>query len=429
MRTGTFTVCCVLCAVCWTAATGWAESLEKPFKVGGHLRQETAYRVDESREWTKLRQQVLLTESGRLTESLRFRLSQRAWYDAVHDLTDNFEDPVKTNQRWLVELRDAYLDYSQGSFDVRLGKQQIVWGDAVGLFFADVVNAKDLREYILPEFDLIRIPQWALDLEWSGEPFHGELVWIPVRAFHRLGASGSEFEFPLPVPSGSPRVFTDPSKPPESFSNSEAGARASVLLGGWDISSFYLYSWDKFPVLFRTIDSGTYRFQPKYRRAHRLGGSFSKAMGDVVLKGELLVTPKQHLVTYDTTDTDGILRRATVEYLIGADYTLFGRVDANVQLMQRLIADHADLMEEDDVRSHLSVWLKSDFFNQKIKPELLVIAGLTEPDVLYRPKVTLALTPHLEAILGADIFQGHRAGLFGRFDNSSRLYTQLTYYF
>ncbi|HAM40312.1 MAG TPA: hypothetical protein DCP69_02975 [Candidatus Omnitrophica bacterium] len=282
----------MLCAVCWTAATGWAESLEKPFKVGGHLRQETAYRVDESREWTKLRQQVLLTESGRLTESLRFRLSQRAWYDAVHDLTDNFEDPVKTNQRWLVELRDAYLDYSQGSFDVRLGKQQIVWGDAVGLFFADVVNAKDLREYILPEFDLIRIPQWALDLEWSGEPFHGELVWIPVRAFHRLGASGSEFEFPLPVPSGSPRVFTDPSKPPESFSNSEAGARASVLLGGWDISSFYLYSWDKFPVLFRTIDSGTYRFQPKYRRAHRLGGSFSKAMGDVVLKGELLVTPK-----------------------------------------------------------------------------------------------------------------------------------------
>jgi hypothetical protein len=422
------------------AGTVWAESLEKPFKVGGHLRQETAYRVDESREWTKLRQQVLLTESGRLTpawlarlgagrDALKFRLSQRAWYDAVFDVTDNFHETVKTSQRWHLELRDAYLDYSQGAFDVRLGKQQIVWGDAVGLFFADVVNAKDLREYILPEFDLIRIPQWAVDVEWSGEPFHTELVWIPVREFHRLGVSHSEFEFPLPVPSGSPRIWMDPSKPPESVSNSEAGARASVLLGGWDVSGFYLYTWDKFPTLFRTIDSGTYRFQPKYRRAHRLGGSFSKAIRDVVLKGELLVTPKQHLVTYDATDTDGILRRTTVDYLIGADYTFFGQVDANVQLMQRLIADHADLMEEDDVRSHLSVWLKTEFLNKKIKPELLVITGLTEPDVLYRPKVTVTLTPHLEATIGADIFQGRPSGLFGRFDNSSRLYTQLTYYF
>jgi len=48
----------------------------------------------------------------------------------------------------------------------RLGRQHIVWGEMVGLFFADVVSAKDMRQFILPDFDMIRIPQWAARAEF-----------------------------------------------------------------------------------------------------------------------------------------------------------------------------------------------------------------------------------------------------------------------
>src|SRR3989338_4161296 len=163
------------------------EAVRKSLELHGEVRQETAYRVAGSKEWTKIRQQALLTESVRLTDELSLRATQRAWYDAVFDATDNFPESVESDQEWALELRETYLDYSHGPFDARIGKQQVVWGDAVGLFFADIVNAKDLREYILPDFDLIRIPQWAVDLEYTAGQAHAEFVWLPVLQFHKLG--------------------------------------------------------------------------------------------------------------------------------------------------------------------------------------------------------------------------------------------------
>jgi len=416
------------------APAGTASAIEswiKRVEFHGYVRQETAYRVSGTSEFTKIRQSILLTQSSRLTDELRVKATERASYDTIFDWTDTYPETVRSDQRWDVELRDTYLDYSHGPFDIRLGKQQIVWGDAVGLFFADVVNAKDLREYILPDFDLIRIPQWALDVEASSGQGHAEFVWLPVRDFHRLGVSGSEFAFPLPVPAGTSAVtLTDPSKPPASFSNSEAGLRLSYLLDGWDTSVFYFYTWDKFPVPYRTISGGVYNFLPQYQRANLLGGSFSKAIQDVVLKGELLINPHAALATLDTTDSDGIVQRTVVDYLIGLDYTLFHTIDLNVQLLQRIIANHTTLLaNQDTTRTHLSIWLKTSLFGGKLGPELLFITRFAEQDWLLRPKLTYKLTKNLQWRCGADIFRGNPSGLFGQFNKHSRLYTELTYYF
>ena len=411
-----------------TAAPSPWETFEQNFKLSGFIRQETAYRVGHSGEFTKVRQQLLLTESSRLSDDLRLKATERVWYDAVYDATDNFSESAEHSQRWLGELRDTYLDYSHGPFDVRVGKQQIVWGDAVGLFFADVVNAKDLREYILPDFDLIRIPQWALDFEYQQDPVHAEFVWLPVREFHRLPVSGSEFEFPLPIPEGAFVNYTDPSKPPASFSDSEVGGRLSYLVNGWDMSGFYLYSWDKFPVLFRRISGSTYIFEPEYRRANYFGGSFSKDLNVVVLKGELLINPASYLVTFDPTDANGIVRRPTADYLLGVDHT-FGTIETNVQLMQRWVVNHPQLLKEDELRTHLSFWVKTNLLDGKLTPEFLVIAGIGNEDILYRPKVTVNVTDALQVRFGADVFQGDPQGLFGQFNDHSRVYTEVTYHF
>ena len=54
-----------------------------------------------------------------------------------------------------VGLRQAYLDIFFNSIDIRIGKQQIIWGKADGVFITDVLSPKDLREFLLPEFDEI----------------------------------------------------------------------------------------------------------------------------------------------------------------------------------------------------------------------------------------------------------------------------------
>ena len=411
------------------AATAFAEPVMRKLEISGKLIQELAVRIDAPRRLTKLRQQLWLTERSKLTDYLSVRSTQRARYDAVYALSNDFSRPARSDQQWDVELHETYLDYSNGPLDVRLGRQQIVWGESVGLFFADVVNAKDLREYVLPDFDVIRTPQWAADVEFSHEPWHLEAVWLPFLEFNKLGVSGSEFAFPLPVPPGGASTLLDPSTPPGSFDNGEAGLRLSYLKNGWDVGAFFFHGWDRFPALYRAIGpTGVFDFAPKYQRENLVGGSFSKEVVDIVFKGEFVVNPHGHFVTFDPADHDGIVAKTYIDYVVGADRT-FGTIDIGVQFMQRVIAHHADLMEEDATRAHVSFWAKTSLWNGKVEPEFLLLSGVAEQDLLYRPKITVKLGDRWQLRAGADIFQGRPSGVFGRFNHHSRAYTELSYHF
>jgi hypothetical protein len=89
---------------------------------------------------------------------------------------------------------ETYLDLSlPRSWELRLGRQHVVWGEVVGLFFADVVSARDLRDFILPDFEILRIPQWAARAEWFGADTHFELLWIPFPSYDDIGKQGAEF--------------------------------------------------------------------------------------------------------------------------------------------------------------------------------------------------------------------------------------------
>lgn len=54
-----------------------------------------------------------------------------------------------------------------------------------------------MREFVLPEFDQMRIPQWAARAEYFGESIHAELLWIPVASYDNIGKPGAEF-YPMP---------------------------------------------------------------------------------------------------------------------------------------------------------------------------------------------------------------------------------------
>ena len=65
------------------------------------------------------------------------------------------EDPV-------FGIREAYLDIFFNSMDFRIGKQQIIWGKADCVFITDIVSPKNLDEFLLRDFDEIRIGTTSL---------------------------------------------------------------------------------------------------------------------------------------------------------------------------------------------------------------------------------------------------------------------------
>ena len=77
-------------------------------------------------------------------------------------------------------LREAYIDTTLGEVDVRLGKQQVVWGKADGVKFLDIINPTDFREWGQNTMEDSRIPLWMGVFEKDlGSNDSLQFVWVP----------------------------------------------------------------------------------------------------------------------------------------------------------------------------------------------------------------------------------------------------------
>src|SRR5204863_7366275 len=129
-----------------------------------------------------------------------------------------------------------------------------IWGEVVSLFVAGVVSAKGFREFILPDFYLIRIPPWAARADYFKDDFHAEAIFVPIVTVDRIGKPGSDFyPFPPPGPPQFGYVIENEIKPSSSLSNAAYGARFSYLKNGWDAALFYYHSTNTSPTFRRTI--------------------------------------------------------------------------------------------------------------------------------------------------------------------------------
>ena len=223
-----------------------AESSGKPeaksLEWHGYVDNYTAYDYADPAHWSRgvIRAQIG-TEGGAsgLGSGLKWKITARLDIDPVYGSSSFYPPDVRKDQRLDAWLRETYIDTGVGNFNVRLGKQNIVWGEMVGLFFADVVSARDLRDFILPDFETIRIPQWAARAEYFGEKSHLELIWLPYPAVDNIGKPGAEFyPFQAPPPPGFSQQFNDDVQPAHGLSNTNYGIRASTLQNGWDLSVF-----------------------------------------------------------------------------------------------------------------------------------------------------------------------------------------------
>ena len=69
---------------------------------------------------------------------------------------------TNTQKDW---LRELYVDTTAGDWDLRLGKQQVVWGTADGIKLLDMVNPTDWSEFNQNAPADARIPVWMINAE------------------------------------------------------------------------------------------------------------------------------------------------------------------------------------------------------------------------------------------------------------------------
>ncbi len=379
---------------------------------------------------------VLTPEIGvDVTPSLRLTVIGRLRGDIVDELEPG--RPGQRNRsafskRWFLndhvdlELREAYIDTEIGSAFLRVGKQQVVWGQADGLKVLDVLNPQSFREFILDDFEDSRIPLWMVNAEIPVGTAMLQLLWIPDNTYDDIPEPGATFAFTSPlivpeIPPGVPVTSAPLERPDDFFADSDVGVKLSVFSGGWDLSLNYAYHYFDRPVVRRDISMAGITVRQNYERTHLLGGTFSNVFGDYTLRGEIGYSSDRYFLTDDIADNDGVTRSGELSYVLGLDYQGWRDWFISTQVFQSIVADPAPGLARDDVDTSATLLVRRDFRNDSLQAEALLIQSLNQGDGVLQASLNYEWHTNIRLKLGADIFYGNSQGIFGQFKENDRI--------
>ena len=410
------------------------------WRFTGYLKNETAYRVREPRSITKIRNIAYLNAQYTFGKAMKFNYTGWAYYDLAYDLFDyrtivarserNSQEPlvfVETlaheKDSPVAETRELYLDFFLKNLDIRLGKQYVVWGVLEGVRITDEINPIDFRELILPDLLDYRIPLWTLKVDhYRGDTTY-EFLWIPDIQFHKPAPLGSEWELLQDIRDADGTVLT---KFPKSFAleNSEVGFKVNTNILDTELSLSYFYTWDDFPVIFRTarVDQTPNNppiLYPTYTRITMYGTTAVKQVGPVIVKGEAAYVTDKYFGLRNTidrdgdgyTDSNGELQRDHVRWGLGVDFNVFG-MDVSPGYTQWHIINYDEGFIQPQNDSAFSVFARKEFPQNSAILQVLWIYLINMDESLLKPKLTFQVSDKLQVAGGLDLFYG-KSGFLG----------------
>jgi hypothetical protein len=378
----------------------------------------------------KPRMDIDLNETWQLTAIGQIRLDALDHTGPAATKPNNYSainGPWYNNAHAEIGLREFYLDAEIGENYWRVGKQQVVWGEADGMKLLDVVNPQSYREFILDDFDDSRIPLWMLNVEI---PVLSEgslqLLWIPDTTYHELAEAGTTWEITSSTlvpqaPPGVPVQLLQAERPSDWWQDSEIGMRYGAFVGGWDFSVNYLYHYQDFAVLYTHAQAnGSVVVAPEYERNHLLGGTLSNVFGDFTLRGELAYNSDTFHVSRDIIG-GGITESGEFASVLGLDWQGLDDTFISAQWFQSHLLNYQSATVREQTEHRLSLLYKREFLNQTWEFETLGLYSLNHQDSSLQLKLKYLIQSNLELWVGADLFQGDSDQVFGQFDKQDRM--------
>lgn len=339
-----------------------------------------------------------------------------------------------------LRMRELYLDLYFEKLDLRIGKQQVVWGKADGVFITDIVSPLNLSEFLLPDFDEIRIGVTALKLDYYIGNNTFEAIYLPNFTPTETPATSSiwyvQSEFPV-----TPTFDWSKSEITPSLENSEIFVKYSALTSKIDFEVMGGYTWDDNPTMhvqkeFEIDTSQTpptpklksINITPEHHRLSVAGGSFSTELSGLIVRGEAAYYDGKYFQTEDPLANDALVQKDYLHYLIGLDFTIKD-IKFSTQFIQEAILDYDKQMINQEFENTMTFLARYDMLRETLHLELFSYVGLTNQDALIRPKITYDFGDSFSILLGSNIFIGDEDGRFGQYKNNSMLYTKIKYSF
>lgn len=254
----------------WGAKAGAEIQLTDCFSVTGFLRHELGVHVggqnpnnpDQdnydftlSRTWFQT--EWTYTPVDRFKLFAKVRLMSDTTEDIDHELSDYDAFPLDvpeddwtmlqvSDDQWRGEIWELYTDLEAGKLWLRLGRQQIVWGEMISTRLMDIINPLDYsRNFIFDpeEFENIRIPTWMLRARCQLGQAGGWLKDVAVEGFvnpgdvipNQMADTGAPWNI-MPVFPSFVHI-----REKDRRGDVEYGVRMGGMIGGFYLTLNYLY--------------------------------------------------------------------------------------------------------------------------------------------------------------------------------------------
>ena len=443
------------------------------FEYSGYVKTEVWVQTnnDNSHQFlSSFRNTLDLEAQYRISDEWTLFVHPRYFYDFAYGIRDGAfdrnQEKAGTTQRteW---LRDCYLDYTSDQLDVRIGKQQVVWGQADGLPFLDRVMPFDLTRYWLPDFADIRIPLWMIKVEYS--PWLNstlQFLLIPDFEASRSAKAGDTFAFKavndfdtvksiMEAAGGS--MSTAIYRPSSKLKNSRVGLRWRSIFAGIDYTLNWLYGYSTSAYTYSDgvvitgglipalgMPKGNYYYSRRHKLMQLIGFSFNKSFTNagllkgLTLRGEFAYLRNEPTYYGSQGHRSYTERSDKYTYVLGFDKYYFTNWLFSLQFAQfihnsptfkgkhTLSSYTYGLM--DKVESYVTLKVATDFVYERIKPEVLIIYG-DDNDGRISFKTKFEMRDNLWLTLGYHHFWGPAYGSNGQYRNNDQIVCELKYTF
>ena len=363
----------------------------------------------------------------------------------------NYRNPARTGFR----LNEAYYRYSGEIWDISVGRQVIVWGQADGFKLTDVLSARDSSEFIAFSGDDARLPSDSIRLRFFHDLFTFEAIAVPFFTPNKLprfgfedGAKNGLYYIDTPdtyktaIGSIPVKYTKTESTKPKMFTDTEAAARFSFFLPGIDFSVSGFYGWDKNP---RYVKSGYAKkglFNPanplsplnpyipkelytnlneEYYRIGMAGIDAAIPAGDVTIRletawvGGRYFEPKNLLTEKSVNDLkkqtpddvtlefNAPLKKHQLLMLAGIDW-IKSSWTLSAQYFEDLILNHKNDIERPMHKGFVSLSVSKTFLRDTLKLSASGVIDINYGSTSSTYSVGYAITDNINVALGGDVY-------------------------
>ncbi len=328
--------------------------------------------------------------------------------------TDVFYDHI--DEEADIELREGYLDYVSGNWDLRAGRQIITWG--IGdLIFVNDVFPKDYEafyagrplEYLKKGVDGVKIglyPQ-TVNIELVVVPFFEPNTFPREERFHDS-------------------MNPDADEPAETLENTETALRAYRNIGGYDASLYFYRGFSRLP----SINSDGEFFYPEL-------SVYGASVEGRALSGILGLEAGYYDSRQDRGGDDPTVANSSTRVLASYKKQFMEDLNIGLQYYVEYMHEYSEYertlpvgYEKEDRLYHLSTLRLTRFvMHQDLRLSLFVFYSPSDEDHMLNPEVKYKFTDKVWAAVGGNIFDGNSSGRFGQLDKNDNAYLHIRYEF